>query len=312
MLPSPGAPDAATDPATATLRRSLADELRRRLEGEVRFDALAQALYATDASPYRIAPHGVVFPRHRADLARRSRWPAPTASRCCCAAAAPAWPARRWGGDRRRHLAPPRPGPGGRRRGRTARVEPGAGPRPAQRPARAPGLQFTPDVSTSDRATIGGMVANDSAGTRSLKYGKTIDQVIAMTVLLADGTVAELRALDAAELAAKLAAPGVEGDAYRTVHRIVHEHEAEIRARTPKVMRRVGGYPLDALLPGRAFNLAKLVCGSEGTLAAILDVTLALHPVPRRRVLALLHFATWWPPSRRCRRSWPTARAPSS
>jgi FAD/FMN-containing dehydrogenase len=175
---------------------------------------------------------------------------------------------------------------------RTARVEPGL-VRDRLNAHLAPwGLQFTPDVSTTDRATIGGMVANDSAGTRSLKYGKTIDQVIAMTVLLADGGVAELRALDGAELAVKMTAGGVEGDAYRTVHRIVHEHEAEIRARTPKVMRRVGGYPLDALLPDRPFNLAKLLCGSEGTLAAILDVTLALHPIPRRRVLALLHFHT--------------------
>jgi FAD/FMN-containing dehydrogenase len=178
---------------------------------------------------------------------------------------------------------------------RTARVEPGvvrdrlnAAPRAARPAVHARRLHHRP------REPIGGMVANDSAGTRSIKYGKTVDQVIAMTVLLADGTVTELRALDAGDARGQAgAAPGVEGDVYRTVHRLVHEHEDEIRARTPKVMRRVGGYHLDELLPGRPFNLAKLVCGSEGTLAAILDVTLALHPVPRKRVLALLHFATW-------------------
>jgi FAD/FMN-containing dehydrogenase len=262
------------------------------MEGEVRFDTLAQALYATDASPYRIAPHGVVFPRHRADLLAALE-----------VARAHGVPLLLRGGgtslagqtvgeaivvDTSRHLDRVLEVDAA---ARTARVEPGL-VRDRLNAHLAPlNLQFTPDVSTSDRATVGGMVANDSAGTRSLKYGKTIDQVIAMTVLLADGTVTELRALERAELAAKLTAGGVEGDAYRSVHRIVHEHEAEIRARTPNVARRVGGYPLDALLPDRPFNLAKLLCGSEGTLAAILDVTLALHPVPRRRVLALLHFA---------------------
>jgi FAD/FMN-containing dehydrogenase/Fe-S oxidoreductase len=292
MLPSPGAPRALIDPARAALGRGLADALRRRVEGEVRFDTLTQALYATDASPYRIAPHGVVFPRHRADLVAVLEVARAHGVALLLRGGGTSLAGQTVGEavvvDTSRHLdrvleVDPD--------ARTARVEPCL-VRDRLNAHLAPlGLQFTPDVSTSDRATIGGMVANDSAGTRSLKYGKTIDQVIAMTVLLADGTVTALRALDAAELATKLSATGVEGDAYRAVHRIVHEHEAEIRARTPKVMRRVGGYPLDALLPGRPFNLAKLVCGSEGTLAAILDVTLALHPVPRRRVLALLHFA---------------------
>jgi FAD/FMN-containing dehydrogenase len=271
----------------------LAAAFRRRIEGEVRFDAVDRALYATDASPYRIPPLGVVVPRHAADVAA-----------ALDVARAHGVPLLMRGGgtslagqtvgaavvvDTSRHLdrilaVDPT--------ARTARVEPGV-VRDRLNAHLAPwGLQFTPDVSTTDRAAVGGMVANDSAGTRSLKYGKTVDQVIAMTVLLADGTVTEFRALDGADLAAKLAAPGVEGAAYRTVHRIVHEHEAEIVARTPRVMRRVGGYHLDELLPGKPFNLAKLVCGSEGTLAAILDVTVALHPVPTRRVLALLHFHT--------------------
>jgi len=280
-----------SDPAAP--HPALADALRRRLEGEVRFDPVARALYATDASPYRIPPLGVVVPRHAADVAA-----------ALDVARAHGVPLLMRGGgtslagqtvgaavvvDTSRHLdrilfVDPT--------ARTARVEPGV-VRDRLNAHLAPwGLQFTPDVSTTDRAAVGGMVANDSAGTRSLKYGKTVDQVIAMTVLLADGTITEFRALAGGELTAKLAAPGVEGEAYRTVHRIVHEHEAEIVARTPRVMRRVGGYHLDELLPGKPFNLAKLVCGSEGTLAAILDVTVALHPVPTRRVLALLHFAT--------------------
>ena len=153
-------------------------------------------------------------------------------------------------------------------------------------------LQFTPDVSTTNRANIGGMVANNSAGTRSIKYGKTVDQVVSMTVMLIDGTITEFRALSEAELREKRELSGLEGELYRTVYGVVSEHEAEIEARFPKVMRRVGGYNLDELTEGRPFNLAKLVSGSEGTLAFILDVTVTLSPVPAHRCLALLHFDT--------------------
>ncbi|MDF1524288.1 MAG: FAD-binding and (Fe-S)-binding domain-containing protein, partial [Trueperaceae bacterium] len=281
------------DEGRRALRARLEADLRARLDGEVRFDPVARVLYATDASPYEIAPHGVVFPRHVADVRATLE-----------VARAHAVPLLLRGGgtslagqtvaeaivvDVSRHLTqilevdPV---------ARTARVEPGVVRDQLNAALEPHGLQFTPDVSTTDRANVGGMVANDSAGTRSIKYGKTVDQVVAMTVLLADGTVTELRALDAAELAAKRAQDDLEGEVVRTVERLVRDHADEIVARTPKVMRRVGGYHLDELLPGRPFNLAKLVCGSEGTLAAILDVTLALHPVPRHRVLALLHFAT--------------------
>ena len=275
----------------AGARARLESDLRAACAGEVRFDPVARSLYATDASPYRIAPHGVVFPRHAADVRAALE-----------VARAHGVPLLMRGGgtslagqtvgeavvvDTSRHLdrvleVDPD--------ARTARVEPGLVRDRLNDALARWGLHFTPDVSTSDRAAVGGMVANDSAGTRSLKYGKTVDQVLAMTVLLADGAVTELAAVEGDALAGKLSAAGVEGDAYRTVHRLVHDHADEIRARTPRVMRRVAGYHLDELLPGRPFNLAKLVCGSEGTLAAILDVTLALHPLPRRRVLALLHF----------------------
>jgi FAD/FMN-containing dehydrogenase/Fe-S oxidoreductase len=298
--PSPTTPASAQarlvahdDEGRRALRARLESDLRARLEGEVRFDPVARTLYATDASPYAIAPHGVAFPKHTADVraildVARTHG-VPLLMRGGGTSLAGQTVAEAIVVDVSRHL----------NRilevdvaARTAKVEPGV-IRDQLNAALAPhALQFTPDVSTTDRANVGGMVANDSAGTRSIKYGKTVDQVIALTALLADGSVVEFRALEGDALAAKLAAPGSEGDVYRTVHRVVHDHADEIEARTPKVMRRVGGYHLDELLPGRPFNLAKLVCGSEGTLAAILDVTVALHPVPRKRVLALLHFDT--------------------
>ena len=278
-------------PSTASLRNRLETALRERVRGEVRFDPVARSLYATDASPYQIAPHGVVFPTGVEDLRAVLQ----------VAAAEGVAVLPRGGGtslagqavaeaivlDMSRHMCEvlavdPET--------RTARVQPGVIRDHLNARLSPYRLHFTPDVSTTDRATIGGMVANNSAGTRSIKYGKTVDQVEAMTVMLADGSISEMHALTPEQLAAKLAAPGLEGEAYRTAHRIVDEHEDEIAARFPKVMRRVGGYNLDELAFGKPFNLAKLVCGSEGTLALILDVTLTLHPLPRRRCLAMLHF----------------------
>jgi FAD/FMN-containing dehydrogenase/Fe-S oxidoreductase len=285
-------PAAAALPDLELVQR-LSRELSPLIEGEVRFDAKARALYATDASPYEIWPLGVILPRSNEDIRRTldvaRRHGVPVLPRGGGTSLAGQTVARAIVVDVSKYMTEilefdPQ--------ARTARVQPGL-VRDHLNAFLAPhGLQFTPDVSTTNRANIGGMVANNSAGTRSIKYGKTVDQVTAMTVMLADGTELELEELPAGRLQAKLAQADREGDIYRTVHRVVSDHAAEIEARFPKVMRRVGGYNLDELTEGRPFNLAKLVTGSEGTLAFILDVTLRLHPVPTHRMLALLHFET--------------------
>ncbi len=271
----------------------VAKELEAVIEGEVRFDTPARTLYATDASPYEIKPYGVVLPKSVDDIAHTLK-------------------------VARRHGLPVLPRGGGTslagqtvgaaividvskyldkilgfdETARTVTVQPGVVRDQLNAFLKPYKLQFTPDVSTTNRANIGGMAANNSAGTRSIKYGKTVDQVVAMTVMLIDGTVTEFRELSTGELGEKLKLPGLEGDLYRTVYGVVTKHEAEIKTRFPKVMRRVGGYNLDEFTEGRPFNLAKLVSGSEGTLAFILDVTVKLSPVPAHRLLALLHFGS--------------------
>ena len=291
-VPARNAPDDASPSAADDAKHlALEADLRRGIRGEVRFDARARTLYATDASPYEIEPIGVVVPRDRDD--------AIAAVRICARHAVPILP--RGGGtslagqtvgravvlDVSKYLTDilaidPE--------ARTATVEPGVIRDALNDRAATHRLQFTPDVSTTNRAAVGGMVANNSAGTRSIKYGKSVDQVIAMTCVLADGSVVRFGEVDEATLEAKCGQDDLEGDIYRTVRRIVREHEDEIVARYPKVMRRVGGYNLDEFVEGRPFNLAKLIAGSEGTLALILDVTVELHPIPATRMLAMLHF----------------------
>ncbi|UCH24692.1 MAG: FAD-binding protein [Trueperaceae bacterium] len=267
--------------------------LQERISGEIRFDKKARALYATDASPYEIEPLGVVLPKSvddvRAVIELANRYGVPILPRGGGTSLAGQTVARALVLDFTKYMTdvldfdPDR---------RLVKVQPGIVRDELNRFLAPHGLQFTPDVATTNRATVGGMVANNSAGTRSIKYGKSVDQVVAMTVLLSDGTVTELRELSADEFAAKVARNDLEGEIYQTIERIVREHEEEIETRYPKVMRRVGGYNLDEFTRGAPINLAKLVSGSEGTLAAILDVTLKLHPVPRHSCLALMHFDT--------------------
>ena len=291
-LPVPEAPTrpVPVQPDERTLEQ-IASELRAVVQGEVRFDTPARTLYATDASPYEIKPYGVVLPKSTDDirhtLAVARRYKLPVLPRGGGTSLAGQTVGAAIVVDVSKYLDKISDFD---EAARTVRVQPGVVRDQLNAFLKPYKLQFTPDVSTTNRANIGGMVANNSAGTRSIKYGKTVDQVEAMTVMLIDGTITEFRALSEEELKGKLELLGLEGDLYRTVYGVVTEHEAEIKARFPKVMRRVGGYNLDELIEGRPFNLAKLVSGSEGTLAFILDVTVALSPVPAHRCLALLHF----------------------
>jgi FAD/FMN-containing dehydrogenase/Fe-S oxidoreductase len=147
-------------------------------------------------------------------------------------------------------------------------------------------------VSTASRATVGGMMANNSCGARSVLYGKTIDHVIEQEVVLSDGSVTRFKPLSDEDLAAKCASDGFEGECYRVVRRLAAEHAGEIERRFPKVLRRVMGYNLDEFVkPDRPFNLAKLMVGSEGTLGVVLEATINLVPLPAAKAVLVVQFA---------------------
>src|SRR5262249_21068716 len=143
----------------------------------------------------------------------------------------------------------------------------------------------------SDRATIGGMIANNSSGTHSLVYGKTIDHVLELYAVLTDGQTVHLRSLDGEELEAKCRQQDREGECYRVVRRLAAEHSGEIERRYPRILRRVGGYNLDRFTNGQAINLAHLLVGSEGTLAVTLEAKLHLELLPRAKALLVVQFA---------------------
>ena len=172
---------------------------------------------------------------------------------------------------------------------RWARVEPGIVLDELNAQLAALGLRFAPDISTASRATIGGMMANNSAGARSVLYGKTIDHVLEQTVLLSDGSIAHFRELPRAEIPV---GDSLEASCYHIVLRLAAEHAREIGRRYPKVLRRVGGYNLDEFTDAsKPVNLAKIMVGSEGTLGIVLEAKLRLVPLPKAKAVMVVEFA---------------------
>ena len=271
--------------------KELEGELRRRVKGEVRFDRFTRALYSTDASIYQIPPIGVVFPLDGEDVA--------AAMAVARETGAPILP--RGGGtslagqavghaihlDCSRHM---------HRllevnaEERWARVQPGMVVDELNALLRPHRLKFAVDVSPSNRATLGGNVGTNASGAHSVLYGKTIDHVLEVTALLASGERVVAREVDEDGYRALAAQGTLEGEIYRTLRRLGAEHRDEIDRRFPKILRRVGGYNLDAFVPGRPFNLAHMLIGSEGTLATTLEAKIKLVPVPPLVGLCVLHF----------------------
>lgn len=151
------------------------------------------------------------------------------------------------------------------------------------------GLKVGPETSTSNRATLGGMAANNAAGARSLKYGKMVDHVIEIDLMLDDGSILTFKELSEEEWKKKLSLKGREGDIYRVSEKLRIELKEEILNRFPAIDRRVSGYNLDELLK-TPLNLAKLIVGSEGTFGFITRLKLRLIKLPAVTGLVVVHF----------------------
>src|SRR5919112_6292717 len=277
-----------------TLHPGLERRLKAELAGGVQFDRFTRGRYATDASHYQIMPLGVVAPKTVEE-----------AERAIALA-------------RDERVTVLARGGGTSQAGQTVNaslvidcskyltrvldldvknkrvtVEPGVVLDDLNRALKPHGLWFPVDVSTSSRATIGGMAANNSCGGRSLRYGTMRDNVLSIDAVLADGTLLEFGPVPR-DLAG-LNVPGPGAELFRDLLNLGEREAAEVAARFPKVQRRVGGYNLDALTPnGPTNNMAHLLVGSEGTLAFTTEVELNLWPVIRTRALGVCHFGSFY------------------
>jgi len=272
-----------------------ASELSGRIRGRVAADPMTRALYSTDASIYRQVPLAAVIPRDEDDVRATVEYTAqhglPFLPRgggtslegqtvneavvldlsCHLNGILEVNPEERW-----------------------ARVQPGVVQESLRRHVARWGLDFGPDTATAARATLGGMLGNNSAGAHSIVYGKTIDHVEELRCLLADGTETVFGEIDAATFQAKQRLDGIEGRIYRTVAAALERNAGAIRERYPKIMRHVCGYALDYMVrardAGKPINMAHLIVGSEGTLATILEAKVGLVSRPAARALLVSQF----------------------
>ena len=289
---------------SGTLEAHLSDTLA----GEVRFDLYSKALYSTDASLYQIQPIGVVIPRDSQDVIKTVQ----IASE---------------------HNVPILPRGGGTSLAgqsvgeaivldmskymnellevdvseRWARVQPGIVLDELNHKLKPHGLMYAPDVATSSRANVGGTIGNNSAGSHSLIYGKTIDHVMALDLVLSNADEITASPISPKALETKKQGKTLEANIYRELCRICEDNAAEIRKRYPRILRRVAGYNLDEFVTdagskevtpyrrdgcdeNHPFSLTKILVGSEGTLATTVEAIVNLVPIPKLTALCVVHF----------------------
>ena len=275
-------------------RPALVADLRERVAGDVRFDEYSRQLYATDASAYEVTPIGVVFPESTADVAAVMDY--------CAEREIPVLP--RGGGtslggqtvneavvlDFTRHMddllnVDPD--------GQTARAQPGTLLGDLNATLAEYDLKFAPDPAWGDKSALGGAIGNNSTGAHSLQYGKTDAYVEECEVVLADGTVTRFGEVAVDELRERADSDGdIEARIYDAAVTVIDERDA-IEAAFPELKRNVSGYNFDRLVAEAAtgtVNLARLLAGSEGTLAIVTEARISLEPVPETKAMALLRY----------------------
>jgi FAD/FMN-containing dehydrogenase/Fe-S oxidoreductase len=271
--------------------QALINDLRREVT-DVRFDLMTRILYSTDASIYQMMPIGVAFPRDTDEVA---------AIVTICG----------------RHDAPLLPRGGGSslagqaighalildlsrymgdileidREARRVRTQPGVTLGALNNALQKDGLIYGPDPASSDRATIGGILGNNSTGAHSIIYGMSVDHILSTNVVLSDGSRAIFESTSAERWQGLARRDSVEGHAYRAIACVLQKYANSIANHYPKTFRHVAGYNLNQLAAEEHPNLAKLIVGSEGTLGVMTEVELNLVPIPKHKRLAMVHFA---------------------
>ncbi|MGK0169496.1 MAG: FAD/FMN-containing dehydrogenase/Fe-S oxidoreductase [Gammaproteobacteria bacterium] len=284
---------------------ALARRLTDAIEGEVYFDAFTRGRYSTDASHYQVEPVGVTVPKSEQDvhaildIAREQNIPVlprGAGTSQCGQTIAEAIVL-----DCSRHLnrvlsVDPETA--------TARVQPGVVLDTLNAHLKPYGLWFPVDVSTAAQATIGGMTGNNSCGSRSIRYGTMRDNVNGLDAIMADGSSMHFGATS--DNASTLGLNTTQRNSIAALLQLGRSNERLIREKFPDLMRRVGGYNIDALMPGGPGrgawgnqtvhgpqehpHLGHLLVGSEGTLGLSTAIDLQLQPVPRNKTLGVCHF----------------------
>jgi len=269
-------------------------ELRSTIKGEVYFDPMTRGLYATDASIYQIMPTAVVVPKDEKDVSSAVKIAAKYNIPITCRGAGTSLNGQAIGKglilDFSKYMNKILEI---NTEGKWVLVQPGIVVDELNAALAKDGLMFAPDPATSNRATVGGVMGNNSSGTRSIIYGIAVDHILSVKAILSDGAVIEFENLSPRDYQKKCS--GNEGasrqaEIYSKFKQIIDDNHSEIEKRYPKLMRRVQGYNLDAFINTDDWNLGKLLVGSEGTLAIFLALKIRLTAAPEAKSLCLVHF----------------------
>ncbi|MFQ5942074.1 MAG: FAD-binding and (Fe-S)-binding domain-containing protein [Anaerolineales bacterium] len=293
----------------AQAQKELRELLEERLRGEVRFDPYARSLYSTDASNHQITPLGVVLPKSEEDLF--------SVVETVAQLGVPLLP--RGGGtslsgaavgealilDCSKYLAQIHSIDA---ESMSAEVGPGVVCNQLNTAAATMGLMYGPDPASADRATFGGMIGTNATGAHSIRYGMTADHVLAVDAVLADGSAAHFEDISVRQAKHKAGGRGLEAGIYAAALTVKGKYADAVEERWPRTWRRSSGYSLNYLTqytPGKPaawyhdqyppeseFNLAPLLCGSEGTLAVMRRAEVRLVARPPHKILVVLGFGS--------------------
>lgn len=267
--------------------------LAPRIGGDLRTDEMTRALYATDASMYQIRPEAVLIPRTTGDvqaaLEEAARFDLPVLPRGGGSSLAGQTVAEALVIDFSQHLD-------GilelNTEEKWVRVQPGLVLDRLNAALAEHDLMVGPDPASSSRATLGGMVGNNATGTHSIVYGNVIDHIREVEAYLDDGSRARFGPLDGAGWKRKVGGSGREAEIYAAMDALLRANGEVVEGATPRHWRRNSGYRLEHLLDPSSRNLARLLCGSEGTLAVTSEITLSLVDRPKRTALGIVHYET--------------------
>ena len=268
----------------------------------IKTDSLTRHLYSTDASSYQQLPEGVSFPKSREEIARLVKQSREKGFTITPRSAGTSLAGQTTGEgvimDVSRYMTEIIEI---NESENYARVQPGVIRDTLNRKASEVGLQFGPDTATTNRCMLGGMIGNNSCGSFSIKHKTTREHVLEIDAVLSDGSEVVFRALEPDELQEKMEQDDLEGTIYREMIALLKEHKDQIIEHYPHpdIIRRNTGYALDRLCEmdpitpgGRPFNLAELLCGSEGTLAMTASAKLNLVPLPKAKTLVIPQFSS--------------------
>lgn len=269
----------------------LQTELSKCLAGDMRFDAISKIAYSVDASIYEVEPVGIVLPKNVGDIIQAihlaNKYQVPIIARGAATGITGGCLGKGLIIDTSKylnHILDVNYEEG------YAICEAGVVQDQLNRVLSAQGYRLGPDTSTGNRATLGGMTANNSAGARSLRYGKMVDHVLSIELALANGELIEFSPLEPAALQSKLQLHNREGEIYRELIRIREAYKEEIQTRFPHIPRRASGYNLDELIKPGPFNACKVITGSEGTFGVIHKVKVEISKKPNALAVCVIHF----------------------